>query len=58
MVIEVVTWEGASKTHAIRQDHPTRTLCGRRIPDGAERFAAYDDHFPTCAYCARAIMLS
>jgi hypothetical protein len=57
MVIEVVTWEGASKTHAVNQDYPTRTLCGRWIPEHADKRHDADD-FPDCAYCARAIMLS
>jgi hypothetical protein len=66
VVIEVVAWEGAGKTHVVRQDHPTRTLCGRSIP-GADakvwRHATVDneagrDDFPTCAICSLALMLS
>ena len=62
MVIEVVTWEGAGKTHAVRQDHPTRTLCGRSIPEESwQRYATTDEHedeFPTCTICSLAVMLS
>ena len=64
MVIEVVTWEGASKTHAINQDFPARTLCGSWIPERAVKYAntpehiEQDDEMPTCLRCADAVMLS
>ena len=64
MVIEVVTWKGAVKSHVINQDFPQRTLCGKWIPERAVKYATIPGHadtgdeFPTCLDCGRSVMLS
>ena len=64
MVIEVVAWPSASKTHVINQDFPDKTLCGLWIPSTVVRYATTperapeDDDMPTCLRCANAVMHS
>lgn len=57
MVIEVVGWKGASKTHAMNQDRGCFTLCGLWVK---EEFVTHygSDHFPTCRRCSMAVMKS
>lgn len=57
MVIEVVGWKGASKTHAMNQDRGCFTLCGLWVK---EEFVTHygSDHFPTCLRCSMAVMKS
>lgn len=63
-MIEVVGWAGSSKTHAINQEFPQRTLCGVWIPDYANKYASTDEHIeadnemPTCLRCADSVMKS
>lgn len=59
MVIEVVSWPGAAKTHAINQHEPSKTLCGVWFRLRPYRIAEYDEHAePTCLRCLLAVMKS
>lgn len=54
MVIEVVSWKGAAKTHALNQHRYRFTLCGLWAKDGW----THQGDFPTCLRCAIAVMKS
>lgn len=60
MVIEVVSWAGAGKTHAINQDFPQRTLCGVWIPKFAVKYDEGEraDELPSCVRCCDSVMKS
>ena len=57
MVIEVVGWEGAKKTHAVNQALPHYTLCGRWIPQYVVKHEG-QEAFPTCLRCELSVMKS
>jgi hypothetical protein len=58
MVIEVVKWSGAGKTHALNQHDPSWTFCGVFV--GGKQIERLDGltDFPTCLRCAGAVMKS
>jgi len=59
VVIEVVSWAGSGKIHAINQEFPQRTCCGVWLPTHAVKHDDPDnERMPTCLNCMRTVMNS